>query len=109
MSFKALATLDVQTKRATMVGGKRGEAVLHLGGLKAVSLQPASPELVLRLQLQTPHQVLETYIVGEQEIVTGDLLVVEGREYPVRGVAKWRAPGRQVGAYTHVVVEDVQL
>ena len=109
MSFQRMADLEVSTKRATMTGGKRGEAVLHLSALRAVPLQPASPELVLRLQLQTPHQVLEMYIVGHHDIQTGDLLVVEGREYPIRGVAAWRAPGRQIGAYTHVVVEDVQL
>lgn len=104
-----MADQKVDVKRAAMAGGKRGSATLHLRALNATPLQPASPDVSLRLQLQTPHQVLETYIVGHHDIQPGDVLVVGDREFTIRGVAAWRAPGRRIGAYTHIVVEDVQL
>ncbi len=109
MTLRRLATLSATVLRATMTGGKRGAAAVHLSGLQAVPLQPASPEVVQRLQLQTPHQVLETYVVGAHDIVPGDVLTVGGEQYTIRGVGRWTPPGNAIGQFTHLVVEDVQL
>lgn len=109
MTLRRLATLSATVLRATMTSGKRGAATVHLSGLQVVPLQPASPEMITRFQLQTPHQVLETYAVGHLAVQTGDVLVVDGNEYTIRGVGRWTPPGNAIGQFTHLVVEDVQL
>jgi hypothetical protein len=109
MSFKTLATIDAQIKRAPLTGGKRGALALHLSGLKATPLYPANPELAQRLQLATPYLAKETFIVGQHDIQTGDVLAMEGKDYTIRGVAAWRSPGQRIGRFMHLVVEDVQL
>lgn len=109
MTLRKMATDSATVLRAPMTGGKRGAAQTHLSGLQSVPPQPASPEVVQRLQLQTPHQVLEVYIIGVHDIVPGDVLVVAGSQYTIRGVGRWTPPGSAIGQFTHLVVEDVQL
>lgn len=109
MTLRRFATLSATVMRATITNGKRGAAAAHLSGLQVVPLQPASPEMVARFQLQTPHQVLETYVVGHHDIVTGDVLTVGGEQYTIRGVGRWTPPGHAIGQFMHLVVEDVQL
>lgn len=109
MTFKKMATASATILRATMTSGKRGAAQVHLSNLQIVPLQPASPEVVQRMQLRTPHQVLETYVVGAHDILPGDVLVVNNRQYPIRGVGKWESPREAIGKFMHLVVEDIQL
>lgn len=109
MTLRRFATRSASVLRAAVTNGKRGAAATHLSGLQATPLQPASPEMVTRFQLQTPHQVLETYVVGHHDIVTGDVLAVDGQQYTIRGVGKWTPPGNAIGQFMHLVVEDVQL
>lgn len=113
MTLRRMATVTASIKRAVMTNGKRGEPTVLLDGLKVTPFQPAGPELVLSLQLQTPHHVLETYLVGIYDVQTGDVLSIDGKDYPIRGVGPWTGPGRRTGSATgpfvHLVVEDVQL
>ncbi|MEY4075385.1 MAG: hypothetical protein RJA29_2742 [Pseudomonadota bacterium] len=109
MTLRRFATVTADVLRATLTNGKRGAATTHLSMLQATPLQPANPELLLRMELRTPHQVFETYVVGHHDIVTGDMLSIAGVTYPIRGVAKWEPPGRAIGEFMHLVVEDVQL
>lgn len=109
MSLQTLATLDAAVKRATMSAGKRAAPAAHLSGLSVVPLQPASPDLVLRLQLNTPHQVYVTYAVGHHDIRAGDVLTVGGVDYPIRGAAKWTPPTGTISSYMELVVEELAL
>ena len=59
----------VSTKRSPgMVGGKRGEPVAHLAGLRCTELYPATPELLRREDLQTPHTLLQCYLDGGETV-----------------------------------------
>jgi len=109
MSLSTMATEIVAIKRATMSAGKRGAPSAHLSGLSAVPLQPASPELVLRLQLNTPYQVYVTYLVGQHDIRPGDVLVLGGADYPIRGASRWTAPTGTISDYMEIVVEEIAL
>lgn len=57
--------VTASTKRAPAItGGKRGEAVTNLTGVKCMNLDPVDPELRNRLELETPHELLQTVANG---------------------------------------------
>lgn len=90
MSFSLLATVSCSTKRAPdLSGGKRGTPATNLSGLSCTPLDPVDPELRARLELDTPHTLLETFLEGTNDIETGDVLVVSSVEYPIRAVEDW--------------------
>lgn len=109
MTLRRQATQTASVLRASMAGGKRGAPTTHLSGLLATPLQPVQPELVLRLQLNTPNAVLVSYVIGHHDIRGGDVFVTGGNEYTVRSVAPWPSTGGGVPAYTELVVEEVRL
>jgi len=116
-SFQRLLTLTVSTKRATVDGTthKKGLPTTFLSGLKATPLDPAQTDVVLRMGLASPQQLLQTFVEGNYDIVHGDVLnvtsvdkgiatpyTIVGKDYPVQGVEsfQWRQT-----AYTLLVVE----
>lgn len=63
------------TKRSPgMVSGKRGEPAPHLAGLRSTDLYPATPDILKREDLQTPHTLLMAYLDGGDTVYA---LVVE--------------------------------
>lgn len=88
-SFQKLATVTASTKRATLSGGKRGTPTQHLTNLKVFPLDPVDPELRQRLELDTPHELLQTFVEGAPDIVEGDVLTAGSEDYPIRSVADW--------------------
>lgn len=105
-AFGKLATVTAQTKRAPAIsGGKRGEMEFHLANFKCTPLDVVDAELRQRLTLDTPHELLQTFVDGNLDIREGDLLVVGGKEYPIRAVADWTWRG---SVYRHLVVEDLK-
>ncbi len=63
------------TKRSPgIVGGKRGEPSAHLAGLRSTALYPATPDILKREDLQTPHTLLMAYLDGSDTVYA---LVVE--------------------------------
>jgi len=89
-SFQKLATVTCGTKRSPSVAsGKRGVPTTHLSGLKCLPLDPVDAEIRTRLELDTPHEVLQTMIEGGPDIKEGDVLVVGSSEYDIRSVADW--------------------
>lgn len=61
--FQSMATLSASTKRApTISGGKRGEPAANLTGLSCTPLDPVDPELRDTLHLETPHELLQTFL-----------------------------------------------
>lgn len=106
-SFRRQATVTASTKRLPeIVSGKRGSAVTKIVSLKCTPLDPVDPELRQRLQIDTPHEVLQTFIDGSLDVKEGDLLVVAGKEYPVRSAADW---AWRTWAYRHLIVEDLRI
>lgn len=89
-SFSLLATVTASTKRApAIVGGKRGTLVTNIASLKCLPLDPVSAEIRQRLALETPHEVLQTSVDASLDIIEGDILTVDGTDYPIRACEDW--------------------
>ena len=75
--FRRMATETASTKRApAMSGGKRGDAVAKLIGLKCTPLDPVSAEIQKRVALDTPMELLQTFVTdgnGFVHLVLEDL------------------------------------
>ncbi len=107
--MRRFLTVTASTKRAPAVsGGKRGTPAAHLAGVACTPLDPVDAELRQRLQLNTPHELLQSFVDGGLDIREGDWLVVAGEEYPIRDVEEW-AWGRGLrGAYLRLVLENLK-
>lgn len=89
-SFQKLATVTCGTERSPSVAsGKRGVPVTNLSGLKCLPLDPLDASIRTRLELDTPHETLQTMIEGGPDIAEGDVLVVGSDEYDIVSVADW--------------------
>jgi hypothetical protein len=89
-SFQKLATVTCGTKRPPSVAsGKRGVPVTNLSGLKCLPLDPLDASIRTRLELDTPHELLQTMIEDGPDIVEGDVLTVGSDEYDIVSVAEW--------------------
>ena len=107
-SFARLATVNASTKRApAMVAGKRGAAVLYLANLKITPLDSVSAEVMQRLALDTPHEVLTCFAAGQPDITEGDALLVAGVEYPIKK-AQRMAPTSTGPGHVQLFVEDLK-
>lgn len=108
-SISKLATVTATTKRSPAIAsGKRGAPAANLTGVSCTPLDPVDPELRERIALETPHELLQTFVVGSLDIDEGDLLVVSSVEYPIRAVAEWAADTSGSGAYMHLILEDLK-
>lgn len=100
-----LATETCDTKRPPAIAsGKRGAPASHLTGLRCTPLDPVDPETRYRLEIETPHTLLQTFIAGDPDIKRGDVLVMGSAEYPIRAVSDWK--WRQ-DVFVHLIVEDL--
>ena len=107
-AFALLATVTASTKRApALSGGKRGAATTNIASLVCTPLDPIDPELRSRLAINTPHEVLQTFVETALDVIEGDLLVVSSIEYPIRAVADWSA-GTYMTAYKQLIIEDLK-
>ena len=68
-SFKWMTTKSsVSTKRPpSLSSGKRGVPAEKLTGLTCTPLDPVMPEVRQRLALNTPHELLETFVSNGSE------------------------------------------
>ena len=65
----------VSTKRSPgITAGKRGEPVAYLASVRSTALYPATPDILKREDLQTPHTLLMAYLDGGDTVYA---LVVE--------------------------------
>lgn len=65
-SIRHLATMTAATKRSPVIsGGKVGAPVTQEAGFSCSPLDPVDPELRQRLGLQTPHELLQTFVPDE--------------------------------------------
>lgn len=64
-SIRRLAVKTASTKRnPTLVGGKRGAPTPQLINIKCTPLDQVDPELRQRMALNTPHELLQTFVDG---------------------------------------------
>lgn len=107
-SFARAANVTASTKRPpTISGGKRGAPATNIESLSCTPLDPISPELAQRLALDTPHELLQTFVDTALDIREGDILVVSSTEYPIRAVGDW-ATAASMPAYKWLVIEDLK-
>jgi hypothetical protein len=110
-AFSRLATVSASTKRASVSSGKRGTPPTKLSGLSITPLDPADPstrgELQERLGLETPFELLSTYVAGTPDIREGDILVVGAVEYPIRAVSDFTAAA-SMPAYKRLILEQLK-
>jgi hypothetical protein len=104
-TFSRVATVTAGTKRAAVVSGKRGQPSTYLTGLLCLPLTPVDSEIRQRLQLNTPHEVLQTFIDGAVDVAEGDILVIGSAEYPIKAVGNW---SWRNSSYLHLVVEELK-
>ena len=68
IGFQRMATKTASTKRPpALSGGKRGVPAENLTGLTCTPLDPVAPEVRQRLALNTPHELLETFVSNGSE------------------------------------------
>jgi hypothetical protein len=104
-SFTRLATETASTKRPpTISGGRRGAAVTHVTTLTCTPLDPVSAEIAQRVVLDTPHELLQTFVSGTYDIAEGDTLVYASQDYPIRACSEWKWGS---GTYLHLILEDL--
>lgn len=104
--MRRFLTVTASTKRApALSSGKRGAPVAYVTSLLCTPLDPVDPELRQRLALNTPHELLQTFVREEYDIVEGDVLVVGSDEYPIRSCAEWDWHGVE---YRRLILEDLK-
>jgi hypothetical protein len=65
VGMRRLCSETATTKRQPAIAsGKRGTPATNLTGLKCTPLDPVDPDLAQRLALNTPHELLQTYVDG---------------------------------------------
>lgn len=77
LGFRRMANVSASTKRLPAISsGKRGLPVTNLTDLKCIPLDPVSPEIQRRVALDTPMELLQTFLTdgnGYVHIVVEDL------------------------------------
>jgi len=64
-AMRRFCTVTASTKRAPgMSGGKRGAPTVNLTALKSTPIDPVDPEIRQRLALNTPNELMQTYVDG---------------------------------------------
>ena len=92
-----------------MVDGQRDEPVVYLTGITTTPLDPADSQkardLAFRLQQETGkmYELLQVFTESSNDIREGDVLVVSGREYPVRSTGDWTW---RTTTYLQLLLED---
>ncbi len=66
LAFKRLATVTAATKRSpALTSGVRGAMTINLIGVRCTPLDPVDAERRSRLKLNTPNELLETFVDGD--------------------------------------------
>lgn len=104
-AFDKLATKTASTKRAPApTAGKHvGTAVTYLTELKCTPLDQTVPESLRELVINAPYVPLVTAIHGQHDIREGDVLLVDGIEYPIRVMRRFDWKNSE---YRLLVVEE---
>ncbi len=64
-AMRRFLTITASTKRTpAMAGGKRGAPTTNLATLTCTPLDPVDSELAKRLELDTPHELLQSFADG---------------------------------------------
>ncbi len=106
-SFTRLLTKTASVSRATLSGGKRSTPTVVIVALPCMPLMPVDAETRNRLALDTPHQLMQTMIPGTYSVRRGDVLTLEGVDYPVATVEPW--PFKSGDPRTRLILEKLEV
>jgi len=102
------ATKLASTKRQPPAsGGKVPPPATYLTDVPVVPPLPVNPETVATLQLNSPREAKETFVMqGDPlpDIQEGDSITIDGVEYIIRSVAEWQRP--VYGSFLHLIIEE---
>lgn len=92
-SFSRLATLTGSTKRVLMTGGKTATPTAYLSGVVCTPLDPVFDDVKDEMVIETPYRMVQTFVDSGLDIKKGDILTVNGQDYPVHFVSpfEWRS------------------
>jgi len=98
--------ITASTKRNPAASsGKVGAPVTKIASLTlAFAPMPVSPEIVEKYKLSSPRKTYVTGVMGNLDVIEGDLLTTGGVTYTVRAVGKWSSPT----AYLKLLIEEVK-
>lgn len=110
-SFTRMTSVTASTKRSPALdaNGMRGEPATNIASLVCTPLDPADSEQArdlafrLRQELDSPFEILQTFVDADLDITEGDVLVVADKDYPIRGVNDWSWRGSR---YLHLLLES---
>jgi hypothetical protein len=106
--FEIFATVTASTKRqAAPTSGKTVAPVTNIASLACTPLDPVDAELSKRLGLDTPGELLQTFVDGGLDIRQGDYLTVASVDYPIRACEDWtwQASGF---VFRRLILEDLK-
>lgn len=108
-SFTRLASVTASTKRLPAVSsGKAGAPATQIASLACTPLTPVANASEWRetLGIKTLVNLLQTFTQGDLDIITGDVLVIGTKEYPVRFVNEYNFARFDVRR--QLIVEDLK-
>lgn len=78
-----------------------------LASFPVMPVMPASPDVLLRMTVESPFFAYETYCDIGRDIVPGDVLTTSAVSYTVRGLETWTwTTGQQ---FMHLVLEMLRV
>jgi hypothetical protein len=96
----------VDVKRSPpIVGGKRGDPVLHLQDVPSTALLPVTSEIIARFGTDGPIELLQAFVPGGYDVREGDFVVYNSKEYPVRGANEWELGEKSL---IHLIIEETK-
>jgi hypothetical protein len=103
-----MATVSASTKRnPNPSGGNIGEATENIEALSCFPLDPLTEEIQRRAGLDSPEELLQTFVQGGLDIREGDILVTGGTDYPIRACGDWHW-GPDSANYMYLVLEEIK-
>jgi len=92
-SFDLLATVEASTKRsAGIVSGLESAYAEEIESLKCLPLDAVDPEIGQGIEGLGFREILQTQVQGGLDIIEGDLLRVDGVDYPIRAISEYYWP-----------------
>ena len=89
--MRRVISQTASTKRNPATVGGQGAATTHLTGIKVSKPVPAGKAVLERAGTEAPTIPYEMYTDDENDILRGDILVYNGKEYPVKWSDSWEA------------------
>jgi len=90
-------------------GGKHGPPEAHLTtGVPCLPVMPVVEQVAAALQINTPFEVMETYVDDDIDVEEGDYATIDGLEYEVFAVGDWPWVSQQTIAFKHLILRQVK-